>query len=222
MRSSRRPRSWIRSRLVTSSRISRVRCSRDHRRALDFGAAEVRFGEAAEPQQVVEFAGLPQPEFRGGQGVQAEEMEAALQRIAAEAVGVEPGAAGHQDASPDLGGGGSLDGWAAAAPGSRGLPGNTRVVETLQVVPPVPVLVDLVEHPQAGGGKLAPQDAFPVLRDVPVEVAGLGTGQAAGESRLSDLAGAGDKDHLPLEVSLDLVRQVPGCCCHDAPDYQSF
>ena len=132
-------------------------------------------------------------------------MEAALERIAAEAVGVEPGAAGHQEASPDVGGGGSLDGRTATAPGQCGLPGNTRVVEALQVVPPIPVLVDLVEHPQAGCRKLAHQDAFPVLRDVPVEVAGLGTWQAAGESRLSDLPGAGDKDHLPLEVSLDLV-----------------
>ncbi len=168
---------------------------------LDFAAAEVRFGKAAEQQQVLEFAGRSQLEFGGGQWVQAKEMEAALERVAAEPVGVEPGASDHED--PTL---------------CRG----PCVVQSFEVVPPVPVLVDLVEDPETAGREFAPQNVLAILRDVPVEVAIVRAGQAAGKRRLADLPGAGDEDHLPLEVSLDLIRQVPGCGRHGTRDYQDF
>ena len=87
-------------------------------------------GKPAERQELLQIAGRAQAQLGHGEGMQAQEVIAALQRVAAEAVEVEARAARDQDAL-------------AAAP---------AVVEALQVPAPGAVLVDLVEDPQPRGG----------------------------------------------------------------------
>ena len=95
---------------------------------LDLRAAEIRLGEAAEGKQIPKVVASGQPELGCRQGMQAQQVVAALERVAAEVVHVEARASGHQDTH-------------AFRP---------CVIQTLQVVAPAPVLVDLVEHPQPG------------------------------------------------------------------------
>ena len=64
---------------------------------LDLGAAEEGLREPAERQQVRSSPGDPQTELGHRQGVQAQEVVPPLQRVAAEAVEVQPGAPGDQD-----------------------------------------------------------------------------------------------------------------------------
>jgi len=68
--------------------------------------------------------------------------------------------------------------------------------------------VDLVEGPKRTGRQLPAEDPVPVLRDVPVEVAGLRPGEAPGERGLPDLARTGDEDHLALKVLLHLRGEI--------------
>ena len=127
-----------------------------------------------------------QPQLRRRERVQPQQVVAALQRVAAEAVEVEPSAAGDEDA----------------------LSAPTAVVQTLEIVAPAPVLVELVEHPELRGRQLPTQDALAVPGNVPVEVPGPSTGQAQRERRLADLARPGDEDHLPAQIFAELRQEV--------------
>ena len=118
--------------------------------------------------------------------MQAQQVVAALQRIAAKAVHVEACAPGHQD--PD-------------AP-------RSRVIQALEVVAPAPVLVDLVEHPQSGRRQLAAEDALAMLCNVPVEVAGSRVRQRERKRGLADLTWPSYKHHLPGEIPPDLWREI--------------
>jgi hypothetical protein len=64
--------------------------------------------------------------------------------------------------------------------------------------------VYFVEDPQFAHGQFASQDPLPVFGDVPVQVAGGGTGKALRKRGLADLAWPGDKNHLSLEIAPDL------------------
>ena len=154
---------------------------------LHLRAAEERLRESSEGQEVGHGRLRVDAELRHRELVEPEEVVAALQRVAAEAVEIEAGAARDQD------------------PLARAPP----VVQTLEPVPPAAVLVDLVEHPELRDRQLAPQDALAVLGHVPVEVPGLGTGDAPGQGRLADLPRSGDEDHLPRQVRLDLGHEIP-------------
>jgi len=114
-------------------------------------------------------------------------MVTALQRIAAEAVQVEPPAAGDEDL----------------------LAARPAVVEPLQVIAPAAVLVDLVEDPQPSRRQLAAQDVLAVRGDVPVQVGRACARQAERERGLADLARSGDERHLAREVGAQRGGEVP-------------
>ena len=109
-----------------------------------------------------------------------------LKRIAPKPIEVEPAAARDQDP----------------------LSARPAVVNALQVVAPAPVLVDLVEEPEAAGRQLTLQDSLAMLGDVPVQVGLPRAGKAQGERRLADLARSGDEDHFPGEIPADLVGKI--------------
>jgi hypothetical protein len=153
---------------------------------LHLAAAQVGLGEPPERQEVGQLLPGSQRQFGGRERVEAEEMVAALQRIASEPVQVQAPAARHQDA----------------------LPGPAAVVDALEVVPPPPVLVDFVEHPEASARQAPPQDPFAVLRDVPVQVPGAAAGKREREGGLADLARPRHEDHLARQVLGDLRREV--------------
>ena len=120
--------------------------------------------------------------------MQPEQVVAALQGLATEAIEVESPAAGHQDAL------------AAAA----------AVVEALEIVPPAPVPVDFVEHPERRRRELAAEDPLAALGHVPVQVALRGARDVERQRGLSDLTRPGDEDHLAGQVAGDLTQQVTG------------
>ena len=153
---------------------------------LSAGAGEEWLRKAAKRQELAEIRRALDAQLCDGQRVHPERMVAALQRIAAEAVEVELGAARDQDL----------------------LAGLLVVVETLQVVPPFAVLVQLVERPQLRYRKLTAEDAIAVLRHIPRQVAALAAGQRARERRLPDLPRARDEDHLPAEIPLHGAREI--------------
>lgn len=88
------------------------------------------------------------------------------------------------------------------------------VEEPFEQASPAPVLVHLVENPEQARWHLSPQQPVAVLRDVPVQVAFPRVEQAPRKRGFSDLAGAGDEDHLPAEVGEDLSLQVSDQISH--------
>jgi len=120
--------------------------------------------------------------------MQAQQVVAALQRIAAVAVEVEPRAPGDQNA----------------------LAARPAVERPLEKAAPGPVLVNLVEDPQAPGGQFAPQDPLAVRGDVPVEIARGGAGQGSRKRGLADLARPGDERHLARQVAPQLGQKIAG------------
>src|SRR5438093_13166791 len=98
--------------------------------------------------------------------MQAEQVISSLQGIPPKAIDVEPAASGDEDL---------LSAWPS-------------VVQTLEVIPPAPVLVDLVEDPEPARRQLALEDALAVLRDVPVQPRPFGSRQTQGHGGLADLA----------------------------------
>jgi len=106
---------------------------------------------------------------------------AALERIAAFPVQVQPGAAGDQDGEMS----------------SRG------VIYALDQVFPVPVFMELVKDNEVCPRvKVRVEYLFPVPRGVPEEILGCAEFFSchAGQGGLADLAGAADEDHLVLEI----------------------
>src|SRR5437867_2844031 len=154
--------------------------------SLRLAAAEIGLGEPAEPQKIHELGSGGQAELGRREGMQAEQVISSLQGIPAEAIDVEPSASGDEDL---------LSAWPS-------------IVQTLEVVPPAPVLVDLVEDPEPARRQLALEDALAVLRDVPVQPRSLGSRQTQGQGGFSDLARSGQEDHLASEVLPDLGRKV--------------
>ena len=167
---------------------------------LELRAAEIGFRKTTQRQQVAQRRDGPQVQFSHGQGVQAQEVVSPLERIAAEAIKVQPPAAGHEDL----------------------LPRRPVVEEALEVIPPGPVLVQLIEDPERRRRQLAPQDPLTVFGDVPVEVAGPRVGQAAREGGLADLPGAGNEHHLARQIAADLSMQVAGQRSHEGQDTVIF
>lgn len=109
-----------------------------------------------------------------------------LERIAAEAVQVEPGAAGDQHAALAV----------------------KFVVDALEKIPPPPVLVELVEDPQLGVGQVAPKDAGPMSGNVPVQLPGWIRLEVSRQSGLADLAGSAQEHHLLGKIGRDLAVEV--------------
>ena len=87
------------------------------------------------------------------------------------------------------------------------LPGASAVEQAFQQVPPAPILVDLVEDPEARLREVAGEDPRAVGVDVPVEVAQAAT-QRFRERRLADLPRAVDEGHLRGEVPTNGGGQV--------------
>ncbi len=119
-------------------------------------------------------------------------MVAALQRIATVTVIVESRASGYQNA----------------------LAARPAVERPFEESAPGLVLVNFVEDPQFACRQFASQDPLPVFGDVPVQVAGGGTGKALRKRGLADLAWPGDKNHLSLEIAPDLRQQIAGSAGH--------
>ena len=125
--------------------------------------------------------------------MQAQQVVTSLQRIAAEAVQIETAAAGYENA----------------------LPLRAAVIDALQIVAPLTVLVDLVEHPQWRSRQLALQNPFTIVCDVVVQVAALCVGNALRERGFADLAWTGDKYHLAFQVAADLRVEVAASFWHE-------
>src|SRR5262249_9031988 len=150
--------------------------------------------ESTQGKEVGQVLRSPQPQLRGRERVQPQQVVPALERVATEPVDVEPSAPGDEDA----------------------LPTTLDVVHTLEEVAPGAILVDLVENPEITRGQFSTQDALAVLGDVPVQVAGRRTWKTQRQSRLAHLAGTGNKDHLPAQVLCDLRPEVSGPRRHGA------
>ena len=147
--------------------------------------AQPGFGEAAPVEQPRQPLRVGDAELGHRQRMQAQQVVAALQGVAAVAVVVEPAAAGHQDAR------------AAAA-----------VVDALEEPAPAVELVQLVEDQQRRVREPAAQDRVAVVGDVPVQVARRVRQQAARQRGLAHLPRAGDEDHLPRQIGPDAVGQI--------------
>ena len=128
-----------------------------------------------------------------------QQMVATLQRVASEAIKVQPRAARYQNA----------------------LSASATVIETLQVVSPAAVLVDLIEYPKPSGWQLSFENSLAILRDIPIEVAGRTAVQRARERGLTDLTRAGNEYHLLREIPADLRQKVTRDPRHTGRRYAS-
>ena len=155
---------------------------------LGCGTTEVRFGKAAQVEEILQLRRLRQAQFRDRQRMQAKQVVAALERIASKAVEVQPRTSGDENL----------------------LPARAAIEQPLEEISPGAVLVELVEDPQLRGGQLATKNAFAMLGDIPVQVAGDSPWKALGESGLADLSRTRDEDHLLRQVATDLGREVTG------------
>ena len=81
--------------------------------------------------------------------MKAQHVISPLKGITAEAIEIQPGAAGHQYFSAAL----------------------SMVVDAFEPIAPRSVFMDLVENPQRGTGQLAFEDALAVFGDVPTQIA---------------------------------------------------
>ena len=168
--------------------------------SLDLTPRKAGFREAPLGEQLLESKETLDAKLSDGEGVESEQMVTTLQGIATEPIEIQPGAAGHQNA----------------------LTTRSAVVETLEVIAPPAVLVNLVEDPERRWRQLAPEDPFPILRDVPAEIAGCGTGQTLGQRRLADLTRSRDEHHLLGEISTDLGLEVSAAGRHQTQELPLF
>src|SRR5579883_2871826 len=162
--------------------------------SLSLAARQERRRETAQGEQLQQSVGAPQAQLGNRQRMKTQKMVATLQRVASEAIKVQPGAARDED-----------------PPSAR-----PPVIEALEIVPPTPVLVDLIEYPEFSGRQLTFENPLAILRDVPIEVARRPAAEGACESRLTDLARAGNEHHLTREILADLRQEVARDLRHNA------
>ena len=154
---------------------------------------EQRFRKAAEFQQGLEVgAGRPAAQLTQGKRVQAKIPVAPGKRIPALPVVVEPGGAGDDDPAP----------------------GFFRIVDAFEQISPAAVFVDLVQEQQwLSGREFRPPQPGRHTGMIPVHVGRMGcvgglAQKAQRESRLPDLAGPADEDHLALQAVGDVTLQI--------------
>src|SRR5688500_3549335 len=97
---------------------------------------EVRFRKAAEVEEILQLRRLGQVQFRDRQGMQAQQVVAALERIASKAVEVQSRTASDQDL----------------------LTARAAIEQPFEEIPPGAVLMEFVEYPQLRGGQFATED----------------------------------------------------------------
>jgi len=121
-----------------------------------------------------------------------EEVVASLQRIPAEAVVIQPGAAGHQNLHlfPVL------------------------VEKTFEHIAPFPKFVNFIQHEKGNIRPFFAQNQVPVRADIPIEVA-FGTPEhRPGHGGLPHLAWTSHKNHLFLQVSQNLFSEIAADVFH--------
>ncbi len=109
--------------------------------------AEPWFREPAQGQQLTQFAVCAHLQFGEGKRVQSQEMAAALKRIAAETVQIEPAASGDQ--------------YPLAWP--------VGIVQPLEKVAPVTVLVYFIKQPKTRIRQIARKNPAAVFVNVPIQ-----------------------------------------------------
>ena len=156
------------------------------------GVAHPGLGEAAEVEEPIQPGDVGDAELGDRQRVQAQQVVASLQGVAAVTVVVEPAAAGDENAGPVL-----------------------AVVEALEKAAPPVELVQLVEDQHRRVRQAAAQDRVAVIRDVPAQIARRVREQAARQGGLAHLPGTRDEHHLPFQIAADLAGQIaPEECRH--------
>ena len=108
----------------------------------------------------------------------AQELVAALQRIAAKTVQIKPAASGNQDPLVRLAG----------------------VVQALEPVAPVPVLVDFIERPEIRIRQIALENTTAAFVHAPVQISIPGARQAFRQGGLADLARASARRCSQLRI----------------------
>jgi hypothetical protein len=68
--------------------------------------------------------------------------------------------------------------------------------------------VDFIEDEKRGIGKLPTKDSFPVLGNVPAQVSLTSDRKAFDQGGLADLSCAGNENHFPTQIMLNLGGQV--------------
>ncbi len=74
--------------------------------------------------------------------------------------------------------------------------------------------MNFVENPQRPSWQLAAQNALPMFCYIPAEVTRFGAWQAASDRRLADLSWPRNKNHLSLEIVLDLGSEIAAFANH--------
>jgi len=153
---------------------------------LDFIASKKRLGEPAETEKLVEAISIVDSLFGDGERVKMKKVVSALKRVTAESIEVKSSAPGNQNL----------------------LTGGTAVEQSLQIISPTSVLVQLVENPKFPRGKLIFENPLTVFRHIPVEIASGRAGKRERNRRLANLPRPGNEDHLPLQVGSNLRSEI--------------